>query len=88
MTDSGEKCRRCLLRESGRQNKEKEILECILRIKEGERADEKLYSQRLSLCRECDFLIDGTCLKCGCYVELRAAFKNNRCPLAGSKNKW
>lgn len=83
-----ELCRRCLLKESGKEERAKEVRECIERIKPHEKAEDKLYSQRLLLCRECEHLMEGTCLKCGCYVELRAAFKNNRCPLAGTKKKW
>lgn len=83
-----EKCRRCLLRESGEINKADEVRECIERIKAHEKTPDDIYAQRLLLCRECDHLLGGTCMKCGCYVELRAAFKNNRCPLAATKRKW
>ncbi|MFR1660111.1 DUF6171 family protein [Gallintestinimicrobium sp.] len=39
-----------------------------------------MYEKRLELCKACDYLEAGTCLACGCYVELRAAVKKNRCP--------
>lgn len=83
-----EKCRRCLLRESGSEDVLGEVRRCIEKIKPDEKTDDILYSERLEKCRKCEFLISGTCLKCGCYVELRAAYKNNACPLPKSKKQW
>lgn len=53
-------------------------------IKKEDAADEESYEKRLLICKSCDFLNAGTCLKCGCYVELRAAAKISRCPA----KKW
>lgn len=53
-------------------------------IKKEDAVGESCYEKRLSLCKSCDFLNAGTCLKCGCYVELRAAAKVGRCPA----KKW
>lgn len=44
------------------------------------KADAVLYEQRLSRCKECDYLNEGMCGACGCYVELRAAIDKNICP--------
>lgn len=44
------------------------------------KADDSLYEERLSICKECEKLISGMCLKCGCYVEMRAAVTRNTCP--------
>ena len=38
------------------------------------------YERRLSLCKECERLMDGMCAVCGCYVEMRAAVTKNTCP--------
>ena len=38
------------------------------------------YERRLSICTDCDKLNQGTCMSCGCYVELRAAATVARCP--------
>lgn len=54
-------------------------------IKDSERACDTLYESRLSICRSCDQLISGSCLKCGCYVEIRAALKNSACPCSPAK---
>jgi len=44
------------------------------------------YERRLSICKECDRLLDGMCPVCGCYVEMRAAVATNCCPAV--KAKW
>lgn len=63
-----------------------EKIERILKLTEQDRkADAALYEKRLQICRGCEKLSasetePGTCLACGCFVELRAAIKQNRCP--------
>ena len=49
--------------------------------------EEELYRQRLDACMSCDHLISGVCMKCGCYVEFRAAFKGMKCPNVKDR-KW
>ena len=49
-------------------------------IPEDDRVPEEEYGSRLSKCRECGQLRRGTCALCGCYVEIRAARKAQRCP--------
>ena len=53
-------------------------------IKEADRSGEELYNKRLDVCRDCEKLNAGTCLSCGCYVEIRAALKRSKCP----NKKW
>lgn len=48
------------------------------------KASPRLYERRLSVCKECERLLDGMCNACGCYVELRAAIDHNKCPY----RKW
>ena len=43
------------------------------------------YERRLSLCKSCDYLINGMCKHCGCFVEMRAAVSKNYCP---DKNRY
>lgn len=78
-------CKRCLLHEMAGKN---DVIAQVEKTKEllsdDERATDKEYSERLELCKECDKLIDATCLKCGCYVEIRALSKNAHCPA----KKW
>ena len=56
----------------------------IAEVTGDERADDVLYEERLKTCTECEKLYDGLCGACGCYVELRAVIRNNRCPY----EKW
>ncbi len=80
-------CRRCLLLESGDRYNYELIREYIKKIRPSERTEAGEYERRLELCRSCDELADGTCLKCGCYVEFRAAFRQQRCPNVKNR-KW
>ena len=48
-------------------------------------SDDALYKARLEICSDCVHLdVSGTCMMCGCYVMLRSAIKDNKCP----KKKW
>ncbi len=80
-------CKRCLLRESAEEDTLISIKERIEKLKVDEKADDALYSRRLNECKNCEELISGVCMKCGCYVEFRAAFKKQNCPNA-SDRKW
>ncbi len=84
MNEEERVCRRCLLLQSGRREILDDINLRIAKLSPGEKADETVYKNRLDICRQCDFLEEGTCLKCGCYPEFRAAFGKNRCPV----RKW
>lgn len=71
---------KCLLREAGEGELADNIKEYINTLSEEIKSEDGLYRQRLSLCKSCVHLLNGTCTKCGCYVEMRAAIKTNRCP--------
>lgn len=77
-------CRRCLLSEMNDDAANEIVKKGISDILDRDRCDEKVYTERLSICRSCDNLLSGTCLSCGCYVEIRAAIKKGRCP----EKKW
>lgn len=70
---------------------EEDVLESITtriaKLSPKEKADDELYAKRLNACKECEHLISGVCMKCGCYVEFRAAFKKQNCPNANNR-KW
>lgn len=76
-------CRKCLLRELAEADAAM-IQKYKNAIKTDDQVGDKEYERRLSLCKECDLLNQGTCGACGCYVELRAASKAGRCPY----KKW
>ena len=73
-------CRKCLLRDAFPEDYEKYVGSLLIKIPSGARAPEEIYQQRLSICRACDQLNNGTCMGCGCLVELKAAYKNEKCP--------
>ncbi|MBD5532570.1 MAG: hypothetical protein HDQ98_10320 [Lachnospiraceae bacterium] len=73
-------CKRCLLREFDENEYREKLERYIVGLEEDIKAPEALYENRLSACKECEKLSEGTCLACGCYVELRAAVKASRCP--------
>lgn len=78
-------CIKCLLRDLDEAGININIEKYIQIIKASERAGDELYEQRLAVCKECRSLISGSCMKCGCYVEIRAAMKSSHCPDVPSK---
>ena len=77
-------CRKCLLidLESG---KEKDIVyRYISGLSKEEKSPDELFQSRLELCRTCERLSSATCQACGCFVEVRAAVKKQKCPY----HKW
>lgn len=82
-----EKCKKCLLREMAEEDVLESITTRIDKLSPDEKADEELYLKRLNECKNCENLISGVCMKCGCYVEFRAAFKRQKCPDVKNR-KW
>lgn len=78
--DSVRICKKCLLREFDQQAYMEKLHDYIVKLDKDVRADDELYEKRLARCKECEKLLEGTCLACGCYVELRAAVRKSRCP--------
>lgn len=79
-------CRRCLLAEFAEGKKLYELIrDYIAAIPEEQRAEEAVYRARLDACRRCDWLANGMCRQCGCYVEVRAAKAGQRCPDVAAK---
>ena len=75
-------CKKCLLREMAEAD-QKMIEKYIAAIREDDRVSEDIYETRLSCCKNCDKLNQGTCIACGRYVELRALSLHSKCP-----DKW
>ena len=73
-------CKRCLLREAAEEDTLAAIREKIAAIPVSDRMDESGYQARLEACKTCDQLLSGVCMKCGCYVEFRAAWRRMKCP--------
>lgn len=80
-TEKLRSCKRCLLREMADQEEYfRSLKDYIENMDPDIRASGRLYEERLAVCRKCEMLMQGTCRKCGCYVELRAAVVKNVCP--------
>ena len=50
------------------------------------RTPDDVYEPRLQACKACGSLESGTCMQCGCYVEMRAARIDMHCP--DREAKW
>ncbi len=77
-------CRKCLLREMDQNVYMESLYAYIARLEPGIKADETIYEKRLSICKSCNYLNEGLCGACGCFVELRAVIAKNVCPY----QKW
>ncbi len=74
-------CRRCLLGDMPDTSElSRVIAERIALLPEEARASAETVARRLAVCRGCEYLTNGGCALCGCYVELRTAKAALRCP--------
>ena len=73
-------CRRCLAKDMPDASYFDNMYEYIRQLDPEIKAEGSLYEERLSLCKECDHLLNGMCRVCGCFVEMRAAIRKNHCP--------
>lgn len=78
------KCKKCLIRDMDKNVYFKNMYDYIANLDEDIKASNEKYEQRLQVCKECDYLDEGMCKACGCFVELRAVIEKNTC----SYNKW
>ena len=73
---------RCLLRDRMDMEAERRRVKTYRSVMSEElRVEDAAYEQRLELCTECEALQNGTCMECGCFVEMRAARRDMNCPL-------
>ena len=77
-------CTRCLLKDYSKEVYEHLIVEGLKALPAEDLANGDVTAARLSVCEACEKLNQGTCLACGCYVEIRAALKAGKCPYS----KW
>ena len=82
MEEQPKVCRRCLLSEMTDEN---DYYESVKKYRASmpakKRTPDAAYEERVQSCRGCGFLDRGTCMQCGCYVEMRAARIDMHCPL-------
>ena len=77
-------CTRCLLKDYSKEVYEKLIVEGLKALPAEDLTTEDVTAKRLEVCKDCEKINQGTCLACGCYVEIRAALKAGKCPYS----KW
>jgi len=73
-----------LLQEGQGEDLYRSVMEYISAIPLEEKAPKEEYKRRLGMCKVCDYLTNGMCALCGCFVEIRAAKVNQRC----AKDFW
>lgn len=73
-------CIRCLLRDMDEEENYQRLRLYLDQFDESIRTSDEEYERRLQLCKECESLREGICVKCGCYVEARALRKQAHCP--------
>lgn len=71
---------RCLLMASGQEDMARLVAEYIASLPAESRVPQEVYQARLTQCQGCEALHSGTCARCGCYVEARAAKRGLSCP--------
>ena len=79
-------CRRCLLENMDEDANIAALKRYIAEYPEENRCEAAEYARRLEICKACIQLYNATCLRCGCYVELRALKRQAFCP--DSVNRW
>lgn len=73
-------CRKCLLQDSDQDKYYKNVQILIEGMDEDIKTEKTLYEERLFICGTCNYLREGICGACGCFVELRAAVASRKCP--------
>ena len=84
MMGSKKYCKKCLLAELDNEKLLADVRLAVSRLGRELKVSDEEYAARLDVCRTCDYLNEGTCDACGCYVELRAAARTGKCPYS----KW
>lgn len=86
MAVSRDSCTLCLLKELSDEAYGQTLKQYIEHIDEDIKTPEDIYEQRLSLCLGCEYLRNGICRLCGCFVAMRAAKIHSRC--ADTPVRW
>lgn len=77
-------CTRCLLKDFSKEQYEAIVINGLSSLPKEDLTTDLESSRRLAICKDCSKLNQGTCLACGCFVELRAALTKGKCPYS----KW
>lgn len=81
------RCRQCLLRDMLDPKAYERTVERVRRAMDARlRTPDAQYEERLHACSACDQLQNGTCMRCGCLVEMRAMRRDMHCP--PPRSRW
>lgn len=80
MKESLRICRKCLPDLESREAYFEKLSGYIAAMDEEVKVGQQVYEERLKKCSVCEKQMDGMCRLCGCFVELRAAQKIQKCP--------
>lgn len=78
-------CKRCLLLKKPGEEYFQKLENYIAGLDEEDRVSQEIYEKRLTTCGTCEYLMDGMCRLCGCFVELRASLRVRKCPSVPAK---
>lgn len=73
-------CKRCLLKDMQEEIEYQKLQAYLDSIDSEQKVTEEIYQKRLGICLKCEYLYQGICQKCGCFVEARAIRKIGTCP--------
>jgi hypothetical protein len=79
-------CKRCIAF-SETENLKETLERYIDSLNEEIKVSPKQYKQRLMICDGCEYMIQGMCKYCGCFVIVRAWKKGLSCPCP-QNDKW
>ena len=79
-------CEKCLFREMSDHEYFRYIQSYLDTMDQRSRVTDMEYGERLDKCKICQYLRNGMCRLCGCFVEIRCASKHRHCP--DTSPKW
>ena len=80
-------CRRCLEKDIPEAQLAKYLDYYVAQLPADMRVSAEEFNRRLSICAGCEHLLNYTCRLCGCYAQVRASKRMNRCPVPYAP-KW
>jgi len=83
--DEKRKCRICALEELEGTDMKAYVEKALKLLPEEELAEKEAYEARIRICGACEHAMNYTCMKCGCLVHVRAALRENHCPMRAKK---
>ena len=80
-------CRKCIEEDIPEAQLAKYLDEYVEQLPADIRVSAAEFNRRLAICAGCEHLLKYTCRLCGCYAQVHAAKRMNRCPVPYAP-KW